>query len=179
MGLNTFSAQPLARAQPHGKGSWFEHGCFGVGPGVHTLWGWLELPQDLWQNWFLVSTGCCWQVWAALSTSNNPSPVAPLPATWDNLDTTTEKQPASTEEKHTSVRAAVNVNSVNRETKWKPVYEVLSDCMAPVVLWNVHKRQNNPDSSPAVGVVWRFYPAGELNFISLHSHSSSSAGKEE
>lgn len=81
MGLSTFSAQPLVRAQPHRTGSRFEHQCFGVGPGIQALWGWLELPQDLWQKRFLALTGCCFQVWAAQSTSNNPSPVAPLPAT--------------------------------------------------------------------------------------------------
>lgn len=81
MGLSTFPAQPLARAQPHKKGSGFEHRCFGVGLGIHALWGWLELPQDHWQKRILAPTGCCWHVWAARSTSNNPSPVAPLPAT--------------------------------------------------------------------------------------------------
>lgn len=81
MGLSTFPAQPLARAQPHRKGSRFEHGCFGVGLGIHALWGWLELPQDHWQKRILAPTGCCWHIWAARSTSNNPSPVAPLSAT--------------------------------------------------------------------------------------------------
>lgn len=81
MGLSTFPAQPLARAQPHRKGSRFEHGCFGVGLGIHALWGWLELPQDHWQMRILAPTGCCWHIWASRSTSNNPSPVAPLSAT--------------------------------------------------------------------------------------------------